>query len=97
MVDGAAARNATVPGGVGVVVGATIDHGLDLTALDGPVLAPGLGAQGAGPADVAARFAGVRGTVLPAASRSVLTAGPAPAAVRAAAQGLRDELAVARA
>lgn len=92
MVDGAAARNVTAPGGVGVVIGATADHGLDLSALDGPVLAPGLGAQGAGPADIAARFAGVRGIVLPTASRSVLRAGPDPAAVRTAALRLRDEL-----
>lgn len=67
IVDGVAARNAGAAplGSVGVVVGATIDHGLDLTALNGPVLAPGLGAQGAGPADVAARFADVNGLVLP--------------------------------
>jgi orotidine-5'-phosphate decarboxylase len=80
-------------GPVGVVVGATADHGLDLSALQGAVLAPGLGAQGASPADLAARFAGVRGLVLPTASRSVLGAGPDPAAVRAAAAALRDELA----
>jgi orotidine-5'-phosphate decarboxylase len=80
-------------GPVGVVVGATVDHGLDLSALAGAVLAPGLGAQGAGPADLAVRFAGVRGVVLPAASRSVLAAGPEPAAVRAAAAAVRDELA----
>jgi orotidine-5'-phosphate decarboxylase len=84
-------------GPVGVVVGATTDHGLDLSALSGAVLAPGLGAQGAGPSDLAARFAGVRGVVLPAASRSVLEAGPDPAAVRAAAVALRDELAAAHA
>jgi len=82
-------------GPVGVVVGATAEHGLDLSALSGAVLAPGLGAQGAGPADIAARFAGVRGVVLPAASRSVLAAGPDPAAIRAAAVALRDELAAA--
>jgi orotidine-5'-phosphate decarboxylase len=95
MVDGAAARNAAAEplGGVGVVVGATREHGLDLTALNGPVLAPGLGAQGAGPADIAAVFAGVRGIVLPAASRSVLAAGPAVPALRAAAESLRDALA----
>jgi orotidine-5'-phosphate decarboxylase len=97
-----AARNvdpAATPvlGPVGVVVGATADHGLDLSALSGAVLVPGLGAQGATPADLAARFAGVRGVVLPAASRSVLEAGPDPAAVRAAAAALRDELAAARA
>jgi orotidine-5'-phosphate decarboxylase len=84
-------------GPVGVVVGATADHGLDLSALSGAVLAPGLGAQGAGPSDLAARFAGVRGVVLPAASRSVLEAGPDPVAVRAAAVALRDELAAAHA
>jgi orotidine-5'-phosphate decarboxylase len=95
IVDGAAARNegASPLGDVGVVVGATIDHDLDLTALNGPVLAPGLGAQGAGPADIAARFASVNGLVLPTASRSVLRAGPPAAALRAAAEALRDELA----
>jgi orotidine-5'-phosphate decarboxylase len=95
MVDGAAARNAgSAPlGDVGVVVGATREHGLDLSALNGPVLAPGLGAQGAGPADIAAVFAGVQGVVLPAASRSVLAAGPAVAALRGAVESLRDELA----
>jgi orotidine-5'-phosphate decarboxylase len=88
-------RAAPVLGPVGVVVGATIDHGLDLSALHGAVLAPGLGAQGAGPADLAARFARVRGVVLPTASRSVLAAGPDPAALRAAAAALRDALAAA--
>jgi orotidine-5'-phosphate decarboxylase len=82
-------------GPVGVVVGATAEHGLDLSALAGAVLAPGLGAQGATPADLAARFAGVLGVVLPAASRSVLRAGPDTAALRAAAVVLRDELAAA--
>jgi orotidine-5'-phosphate decarboxylase len=97
MVDAAAARNAGAEplGDVGVVVGATSDHGLDLSALGGAVLAPGLGAQGAGPADIAARFAGVSGIVLPSASRSVLAAGPDEAAVRSAAEALRDELAAA--
>ena len=83
-------------GPVGVVVGATAEHGLDLSTLSGAVLAPGLGAQGATPADLAARFAGVRGVVLPSASRSVLAAGPNPARVRAAAQALRDQLAAAQ-
>ncbi len=97
VVDAAAARNAGAEplGDVGVVVGATTDHGLDLSALNGAVLAPGLGTQGAGPADLAARFGGVGGIVLPAASRSVLRAGPDPSALRAAAESLRDELAAA--
>ncbi|HYH31625.1 MAG TPA: orotidine 5'-phosphate decarboxylase, partial [Pseudonocardia sp.] len=79
-------------GDVGVVVGATREHGLDLSTLNGPVLAPGLGAQGAAPADIASVFAGVRGIVLPAASRSVLAEGPDPAALRGAAESLRDAL-----
>jgi orotidine-5'-phosphate decarboxylase len=83
-------------GPVGVVVGATVEHGLDLSTLSGAVLAPGLGAQGATPADLAARFAGVRGVVLPTASRSVLAAGPNPARVRVAAQALCDQLAAAQ-
>jgi len=95
MVDGAAARNAGADplGGVGVVVGATHDHGLELGALNGAVLAPGLGAQGATPRDVAERFAGLRGLVLPAASRSILRAGPTVSALRGAAETQRDELA----
>ena len=41
-------------GSVGVVIGATRDApDADLARLGGPVLVPGLGAQGAGPADVA--------------------------------------------
>jgi orotidine-5'-phosphate decarboxylase len=52
-----------------------------------------VGAQGAGPADIATRFAGLRGVVLPAASRSLLAAGPDPSALRAAAHALRDDLA----
>jgi orotidine-5'-phosphate decarboxylase len=97
MVDGAAARNAGADplGDVGVVVGATREHGLDLSALNGPVLAPGLGAQGARPADIPEVFAGLHGLVLPAASRSILAAGPAVPALRAAAESLRDELTAA--
>jgi orotidine-5'-phosphate decarboxylase len=97
VVDGVGALNAGIAplGHVGVVVGATTEHGLDLGALNGPVLAPGLGAQGAQAGDVAGLFAGVDGTVLPAAARSVLRHGPDPAALRAAAVALRDELVAA--
>jgi len=97
VVDGAVARNRSVAplGAVGIVVGATADHGMDLAGLNGPVLAPGLGAQGAAPADIAARFRGVDGLVLPSASRSVLAAGPDVARLRTAARALRDDLAQA--
>ncbi|MGH3567930.1 MAG: orotidine-5'-phosphate decarboxylase [Pseudonocardia sp.] len=91
---GAGIDTAASLGGVGVVVGATAAHGLDLSALNGPVLAPGFGAQGARPSDLAARFAGVNGIVLPSASRSVLRVGPV--AMRVAAAALRDELIAAR-
>ncbi len=48
-------------GTVGVVVGATLEpSAFALSQLGGVILAPGLGAQGAGPADVARRFAGCR-------------------------------------
>jgi orotidine-5'-phosphate decarboxylase len=95
MVDEAAAANAGVTplGDVGVVIGATHDHGLALNRLNGAVLAPGLGAQGAGPADVAVRFAGLNGLVLPSVSRSLLAEGPDRTVLRNAATALRDQLA----
>lgn len=98
VVDGVAAMNAGAQpcGDVGVVVGATREHGLDLTDLRGPVLVPGLGAQGAGPAEVAARFARVTGPVLPAAARSVLRAGPDVGALRAAAAALGEQVGATR-
>ena len=83
-------------GGVGLVVGATADHGLDLAALNGPVLAPGLGAQGAGPADIAARFRGVRRPRAAVGEPLGPRGGSGRARLRAAAEALRDELAAAR-
>ena len=78
-------------GSVGVVVGATVTDLPDLSALGGPVLVPGVGAQG-GRADALGGLGGAR-LVLPAVSREVLRAGPAVADVRAAAERLRDEVA----
>lgn len=79
-------------GSFGVVVGATArDHGLDLSRLNGPVLVPGLGAQGATPADLRAGFAGVSGPVLPTASRALLVAGPRADRLREAHQRLAEE------
>lgn len=94
IVDAAAAANADGSGTVGLVVGATREHGLDLRGLGGPILAPGLGAQGATAADLAAIFGGTADLrwLLPAASRSILRAGPGPAALRAAAEATRDEI-----
>jgi orotidine-5'-phosphate decarboxylase len=64
---------------------------LDLAAANGPLLAPGVGAQGASPADVAAVFAACPDRVMPSASRSLLAAGPGAAALRDAAARLNAE------
>jgi orotidine-5'-phosphate decarboxylase len=82
---------------VGAVVGATLEPSVfPLSQLGGVILAPGLGAQGAGPDDVAQRFAGCRpGTVLPSSSRALLSAGPDPAVLRRRAASVVRELAAA--
>jgi orotidine-5'-phosphate decarboxylase len=84
-------------GSVGAVVAATLQpSGYALGRLGGPLLAPGVGAQGATVADVAALFHGCSpGTVLPSVSRAVLVSGPTTAALREAAERLRDGLAAA--
>jgi orotidine-5'-phosphate decarboxylase len=73
-------------GDVGVVVGATATGDpLDLTVLNGPMLAPGLGAQGGQPADLRAVFGAELSAVVPSYSREVLGHGPSTADLRAAA------------
>ncbi len=94
-----AARNGE--GGVaasslGAVVGATLEAKAAVAAIGGPVLAPGVGAQGATAEDVGRRFASCPpGSVLPSASRSLLAAGPEVRDLSRAAARLRDELAAA--
>jgi orotidine-5'-phosphate decarboxylase len=74
-------------GSFGLVVGATIgDTGHDLSEVNGPLLSPGLGAQGATPADLRTVFGKSMRNVLPSYSREVLTAGPSVAELRAAAE-----------
>jgi len=93
VVEQAAARNAGAPklGSVGVVVGVTAGEvGVDLGRLHGPVLAPGLGAQGGRPEDLTSVFAGTDGLVLPASSREILGQGPDLATLRTAAIRTRD-------
>jgi orotidine-5'-phosphate decarboxylase len=83
-------------GSFGLVVGATIgETGHDLSGVNGPLLAPGLGAQGATPADLRRVFGASLSQVLPAYSREVLGHGPDVAALRAAAHRARDECAAA--
>ncbi len=91
VVDQAARRNAGPgPGPVGVVVGATIGStGTRFEHLNGSILAPGLGAQGATAADLASVFGAALPLVLPATSREVLRAGPDPVALCRAARSAR--------
>jgi orotidine-5'-phosphate decarboxylase len=96
VVDAVAARNAgRYPvGDSGVVVGATSPAGaLRLEALNGPILAPGIGAQGAGLADLPRVFGAAARSVVAATSRDLLRHGPRPASLRHAARRAADEAA----
>ncbi|MGV1086471.1 MAG: orotidine-5'-phosphate decarboxylase [Mycobacterium sp.] len=95
IVDAAAAvnRSAGRLGSVGVVVGATLAEVPRLGQLGGPVLVPGVGAQGGRPEALAGLGGALPGQLLPAVSREVLRAGPDVAAVRAAGERLRDAVA----
>jgi orotidine-5'-phosphate decarboxylase len=95
MVDEAAARNAGASplGPVGLVVGATVGRtGLDLSKLNGTILAPGFGAQGAGVGDLRSVFGPSLKHVLPSSSRDILRHGPDVTALRDAARRVRDAL-----
>jgi len=78
-------------GSFGLVVGATIgETGHDLSKINGPLLAPGLGAQGGDPAGLRAIFGESLRNVLPSYSREVLAAGPGVTSLRAAAERAAD-------
>ncbi|CAN5451544.1 orotidine-5'-phosphate decarboxylase [soil metagenome] len=96
MVDAAATVNRAshpAPGSVGVVVGATLADVPDLSRLGGPVLLPGVGAQGGRPESLKGIGGAASGQLLPAVSRDVLRAGPDVNAVREAAERMRDAVA----
>ncbi|MFE3071142.1 orotidine-5'-phosphate decarboxylase [Streptomyces sp. NPDC059247] len=80
-------------GSFGAVVGATLG---DLSSFDldinGPLLAPGIGAQGATPADLPAVFGAAVRNVVPNVSRGVLRHGPDATALRGAADRYADEI-----
>ena len=100
IVQAAAAENRRYTGemgSTGLVVGATVgsalrDLDLDLAAVRGPILAPGLGAQGATAADLRRTFGSAYGQVLGTSSRDILGAGPGIQALRDAAQRTLQEL-----
>ncbi|MFW6694956.1 orotidine-5'-phosphate decarboxylase [Streptomyces sp. MAR4 CNX-425] len=85
-------RGAAPLGSVGAVVGATLAEAGAELAVNGPLLAPGIGAQGAAPADLPRVFGPALPHVLPSASRSVLAHGPDIARLRAAAEQLADDV-----
>ena len=99
VVDEIAARNAGADplGALGVVVGATVAPGtVDVSALHGPILAPGVGAQGGTADDVRRVFGAAMPDVVPAVSRDVLRHGPDIAALRAAVERLAEDFAFLR-
>ena len=94
VLDHLAALNAGAEplGSFGAVIGATIaDPGFDLD-FNGPILAPGFGAQGGTPADVRRIFGAATPHVAPSSSRDVLRAGPDLEAMRAAVRRANDDL-----
>ena len=99
IVDAAAAVNRKAlpePGSVGVVVGATAQYVPDLADLGGPVLVPGIGAQGGRAENLAGLGGAQPDQLLPAVSREVLRAGPDVGALRVAAERMRDAVAYLR-
>ncbi len=93
VLDAVAGHNAGAEplGSVGAVVGATVGPtGHDLARLNGPLLAPGIGAQGATADDLRAVFGEARAAVLPSVSREVLRGGPTTAGLREAASRALD-------
>lgn len=107
IIDAIADVNAMAPAGtfgdVGMVVGATVgkdiaDLGLAerLAQSRAPLLAPGLGAQGATIGDIGRGFGAASSLVLPAMSRSILSAGPEVTALRSALQTVQREASTLR-
>lgn len=80
-------------GSFGAVVGATIDPGEHDLWINGPLLAPGVGAQGGTADDVRRIFGAAAAHVLPSTSRDVLRAGPDQAALRDATRRTQDDFA----
>jgi orotidine-5'-phosphate decarboxylase len=82
-------------GSFGAVVGATIGETTEQLDVNGPLLAPGYGEQGGGPADIARIFGAVAPHVLASSSRGVLRLGPGRGAMTDAVRRANDDLAAA--
>ena len=102
IVDSVTVQNASdsaegVLGSVGMVIGATVGDavqklGLDLQLANAPLLAPGIGAQGATADGLRSVFGAALGNVLASSSREILGAGPDGAALKAAARHTADQM-----
>jgi orotidine-5'-phosphate decarboxylase len=73
-------------GSFGAVVGATIGATDEKLDVNGPLLVPGIGAQGGTVADLRRIFGPAAANVLPSSSREILAAGPDKHALRDAAE-----------
>jgi len=97
IVDQAAVVNRSAtgsePGYVGVVLGATVFEAPDVSGLGGPVLVPGVGAQGGRPEALGGLGGAAPGQLLPAVAREVLRAGPSVSGLRAASERMLDAVA----
>ncbi len=83
-------------GSFGAVVGATIGGTEEDLDVGGPLLVPGLGAQGGTVADVRRIFGPAARLVLASSSREILRAGPDPRALADAARAVATDLAALR-
>jgi orotidine 5'-phosphate decarboxylase subfamily 2 len=82
-------------GSLGAVVGVTVGDaaaGIDFARVNGPLLAPGFGAQGGTAADLTRIFGPAIKNVLPATSRGLLAHGPTVDRLRAAAARTAEDL-----
>lgn len=82
---------------VGLVVGATTgnaakDLGIDFSKFSGSILSPGIGAQGAQPADIQRIFRESACRVLASTSRGISSAGPKVASLQAAARQISEQM-----
>jgi len=99
IIDEIAQVNAGVAplGDIGAVIGATLggdgsEPVADLAKINGPMLAPGLGAQGGRPEDLRRIFGDDLHSVLPSYSREILARGPDVTALRDAVREALDSV-----
>lgn len=82
---------------IGLVVGATTgnaakDLGIDFSEFSGSILSPGIGAQGAQPADIQRIFGKSACRVLASTSRGISSGGPEVSSLQAAARQITEQM-----